>query len=79
MLDHRLTHVVLQLAFLAVVVNGVVTAAAAAAAAAVDATRLLCLDEHVTHSLQRHTTRYYSAFCGGRTPLRSTTIYARVC
>jgi len=34
-------------------VNGVVTAAAAAAAAAaVDATRLLCLDEHVTHSLQ---------------------------
>ena len=52
MLDHRLTHVVLQLAFLAVVVNGVVTAAAAAAAAAVDATRLLCLDEHVTHSLQ---------------------------
>jgi len=32
--------------------NGVVTAAAAAAAAAVDATRLLCLDEHVTHSLQ---------------------------
>jgi len=51
-LDHRLTHVVIQLALLAVVVNGVVTAAAAAAAAAaVDATRLLCLDEHVTHSL----------------------------
>ena len=55
MLDHRLTHVVLQLAFLAVVVNGVVTAAAAAAAAAVDAACLLCLDEHVTHSLQSHT------------------------
>jgi len=51
-LDHRLAHVVIQLALLAVVVNGVTAAAAAAAAAAVDATRLLCLDEHVTHSLQ---------------------------
>jgi len=52
-LDYRLAHVVVQLALFAVVVNGVVTAAAAAAAAAaVDATRLLCLDEHVIHSLQ---------------------------
>lgn len=53
MLDDRLADIVFQLALLAVVVGGIVAAAATAAAAAVDAARLLCLDEHVTHSLKQ--------------------------
>lgn len=54
MLYYRLTDIVIQLALFAVMVSGIVAGAAAVAAAAVDAARLLSLDEHVTHSLQKY-------------------------